>query len=231
MRFNKAKCKVLQWVWGSPGYEYRLGEELIKNSSAEKALGFLVDENVVMSQQCTLAAQKANGTPGCINRGVASRERKGIVPHYAALMRPHPESCIQACGSQLMKDMELLERVQRRTTKMIRGLEHLSYENRLRELGFNVDKRRLWGDLIVAFQFLKGAYIQGEINFLVWSDSARKRGDGFKLKKGRISLDVRGKFFTERVVRPWHRLPREAVDAPYLAVGWSLRILPTQAIL
>ncbi|GAB0184999.1 hypothetical protein GRJ2_000965200 [Grus japonensis] len=102
---------------------------------------------------------------------------------------------------------------------MIGVMEHLCYEDRLRELGLvSLEKRRLRGDLIAAFQYLKGTYRKAGEGLFVRECSDRTRGNGLKLKEGRFRLDVRKKFFTVRVVRHWHRLPREAVAAPSLEV-------------
>ena len=113
--------------------------------------------------------------------------------------------------------MELLERVQRRATKMIRGLEHLSSEERSRELGlFSLEKRKLQRDIIVAFQYLKGAYKQEGEQLFTRVDSDRTRGNGFQLGQERFRLDIRRKIFTQRAVTHWNRLPKEVVDAPSL---------------
>jgi len=119
VKFNKAKCKVMHMG------QYRLGDEGIESSPVKKDLGVLVDEKLDMTQQCALAAQKATHIVGCIKSSMASRSREVILPLCSALVRPHLESCVQLWSPLHWKDMDLVERVQRRATEMIRGLKHI----------------------------------------------------------------------------------------------------------
>ena len=147
-------CRVLPLGRGNPQYhKYRLGDEGMESSPAEKDLGVPGDEKPGTSRQRALAAPKADRALGCIPSSVGSRSREGILPLCSHRVRAHLRSCVQLWGPQHGTDVDLLERVRRGDMKTIRGLEHLCYKDRLRELGlFNLEKRRLQRDLIAAFQ-------------------------------------------------------------------------------
>jgi len=185
MKFNKVKCKVLHPGRGNPWYQYRLADERIECSPEEKDLGLSVDMKLNTTRQHVLAAQKVNQVLGCIKRNVARQGEggnsaplpcSGETPPGVLCPALEPPARHGGVGAGAEE-----------ATKMIRGMEHLSYEERVRELGlFSLQKRRLQGDLTAAFQYPKGAYKKDEEGLFTRARRDMTWGNGFKLKKSRV---------------------------------------------
>lgn len=214
MSFNTDKCTVIHMGKNNNEAEYKMGDKILKKSTVERDLGVLIDCSGKASEQCALAAKKANAVLGMIKRNISFKSKDNIVRLYKSLVRPRLEYCVQAWCPYVRKDVEMLEKVQRRATKMIEGYGNLKYEDRLMKTGLiSLEKRRARGDLIQVFKIIKGIDKLDYRNFFEISKIGKTRGHSYKLTKKRAKGNLRKNFFSQRVVNSWNKLPQEVVDA------------------
>ena len=142
MLFNFGKCKCLHTGHGNLDVNFKMGDAVLGTSVEEKDLGVTISTDMKVSEQCGIAASKGDQILGLIRRNITYKEKKVIIPLYKAIVRPHLEYCIQAWRPYRKKDIDMLERIQRRATKMIPQLRDLSYEERLKECGLTTLETR-----------------------------------------------------------------------------------------
>ncbi|CAM5102996.1 unnamed protein product [Eretmochelys imbricata] len=148
MKFNVDKYKVMHIGKNNPNYTYNMMGANLATTNQEKDLGVIMNSSLKMSTQCAAAVKKANAMLGIIKKGIENKTENILLPLYKSMVCPHLEYCVQMWSPHLKKDILALEKVQKRETKMFRGLEWVLYEGRLKRLGlFSLEKRRLMGDI------------------------------------------------------------------------------------
>ena len=214
MLFNFGKCKCLHTGHGNEDAQYTMGDTVLNTTLKEKDLGLTISADMKVSEQCGIAAAKGNQILGLIRRNIVYKEKELIIPLYKTIVRPHLEYCIQAWRPYHKKDIDMLERVQRRATKMIPKLRNISYEMHLKECGLTtLETRRLRGDQIEVFKILNGYENIDRNIFFTVKEERRTRGHGVTLAKKQCRLDIRTFSFSQRTVNEWNRLSADCVGA------------------
>ena len=213
MLFNIDKCSVMHIGRQKENHSYELCGNELKVTTEERDLGVIIHSSLKPSRQCSEAAKKGNRILGTMKRTIVSRDKEIIMRLYKTLVRPHLEYCVQAWNPFLKKDIDMLERVQRRATKMIRGLHRLSYEERLKICGLTtLEKRRARGDLIETYKLMTNKVEMPYERFFATARYAGTRGHTRKLFKKRVGA-CKQHFFSARVVDSWNALDDRTVSA------------------
>ena len=188
---------------GNTSMTYEMGGTILSITVKEKELGVTMNANMKVSVQCRISASKGNQVLGMIRRNITYKDNSLIVPLYKAIVRPHLECyCIHAWSPYIRKDIDMLENIQRRATKLIPGLRDLRYEKRLKECGLTtLETRRLRGDQIEVFNILNGyENIDSNIYIILIVEIKITRGHNYTLVKKQSRLDVRKYSFSQRTI-------------------------------
>ena len=223
LKFHPQKCAVMKIGTKKSEAAYTMtgkGEDgstqrlTLSEIEAEKDLGVWIDNKLGFNEHVARATAKANRMVGVIRRSFDYLTKKTFVQLYKGIVRPileYGHSVWQPSQKTLCSD---IEDVQHRATKLIGTLKEMPYPDRLRALKLpTLEHRRLRGDMIEVYKYLHGHY---DVNrpHLPLASGRPLRGHSLKLQKDRHRLNLRGNYFSHRVVASWNDLPEEVVAAP-----------------
>ena len=172
-------------VYANPKHQYTMGAQKIAHSTEEKYLGVVI-----------------------------SHSAQVIIALHKSLVRPHLEYCVQACRPHNQKDIDNLEGVQRRMTKMINGMGEDEYSVRLSKTKLlSLEMRRLRSDLIEVFKIMHNLEGVKREDFFQLRTATGRRGHSLTILKQHCRLNVRKYFFTHRVEDTWNKLSEDTVNS------------------
>ena len=214
MLFNSSKCKCLHVGFNNQQYDYFLGDEPIETTRLEKDLGVQISEDLKSENHISYIVKKANRISGCIKRTYTDKSRRNMIYLYKTLVRPLLEYCQQAWSPVYKKDIQKVEKVQRRFTKMINGLKTLPYEERLKKCNLlSLEKRRARADLLETFKIHSGETDVDPKALFTHYNNSKTRGHAKKIFKKHTHLVIRKNFYSQRIISPWNKLEEECIAA------------------
>jgi hypothetical protein len=222
MEFNESKCVVMHLGSNNPHNKYTLGSTVLSTTRAERDVGVIIQDNGKPGEQCKSAASTCNKIIGQISRSFTNREPTLMLEIFNCYVCPHLEYAVIVWNPWHQKDIDILESVQRRFTRLIAGMQGLSYEERITTLGISSLKdRRTELDLIQAYRLI---YKIDQIDHEPFKkvsqvhDKSTRSSTKADLRVNATRLDLRKNFFTNRVVTEWNKLPHDLQTAPSLAI-------------
>ena len=216
MEFNVDKCKIMHLGKTNPKHTYTMGGTSLTVTTAEKDLGVLIDDKLNFRSHIKEIVSKANRVLGLIRIGFDCLDKEMFMNLYPVLVRPHLEYCVQVWSPHLVREIKLVEGVQRRATKLVPELKELPYEERLKRLGLTtLEERRVRGDMIETYKIMTGKENVDRDKFF---QIIPTRGDpqlrhNMKLYKKSFFCSERQHFFSQRVIDNWNGRGKAVVES------------------
>lgn len=220
LEFNSSKCKVMHLGNQQEHAKYFMQDgqdrKEITEVCEEKDLGVLIDNKLKFSQHIHASVKKANRVLGLIKKTFSYMDKIMFLQLYKSLVRPHLEYGSQAWSVIYKKESVVLENVQRRATKLIKGICEKTYTQRLKDLGLpSLQYRRARADMVQVYKIINNID-QVDKDRITPIIQTRTRGHKYKIFKRQVRLDIRKYSFSQRVVNSWNELPETVVNAETL---------------
>ena len=210
--FNEGKCRIMHMGHANPNHQYTLRGLPMSDTLVEKDLGVHIDTDLKFRRHASTVVAKATQVLAVVRRSFASLDTFTLPLLYKTLVRPHIEYGNLVWGPFNRADQKLVERVQRRATRLVSSIRHLPYEERLRRLRLpSLYYRRKRGDMIFMYQLFNGGVDVNPEDFFSLVKGGTTRGHPFKVQKPRAECRVRRSAFSVRVVNSWNALPAHVV--------------------
>ena len=212
--FNETKCKVIHFGRNNPNHTYSMNGHNLETACEEKDLGVTFDQELKFRSHIRNIVSKANSRIGIIKRSFDELTVENFKILYKTQVRPILEYCSDIWFPIFIMDMKEIEKVQKRATKLVKGLSEKPYDERLQTLDLpTMEYRRNRTDMLQVFRILKGIDNLDPNDFFEIDNRGLTRGHSLKLIKPRVNTRVRQCSFSQRVINPWNNLTDHVVTA------------------